>query len=204
MHQLVGEHGTGTGPRPIALLRATAKQREPSHIMLGKHMNNLAYSGKQDPTAQRAPCSALSAAAASLMLCTQRRAGHGTAGIRQSCPHPTVPCTPTAQLDPQQALGVNPEAAVHRYTGLYPQQCLEWGGRPTGVPRAPVALSHPISAEHLHPAPKEPASYPTSCKERKQQRELHIITTAESTTGRVLEPKHGHREVCGFGRGAGC
>lgn len=73
-----------------------------------------------------------------------------------------------------------------------------------GVPRAPVALSHPVSAGHLHPTPKEPASCPTSCRERKRRRELHIITTAESATGRVLEPKHGHGEVCGFGRGAGC
>lgn len=105
MHQLAGEHHTGMGPRPIALLGGTAEQREPSHIVLGKHMNNLAYSGKQDPAAQRAPCSAPSAAAASLMLCTQHRAGHGTAGIQQSCPHPTVPCTSMAQLDPQQALG---------------------------------------------------------------------------------------------------
>lgn len=47
------------------------------------------------------------------------------------------------------------------------------------------------------PCPPEGlGTQPTSCRERKQQqRELHGITAAEHSTGRLLQPKRGHAEV---------
>lgn len=75
-----------------------------------------------------------------------------------------------------------------------------------GFPEVPVAPGQGTAASHrgklspvLYPN-EEPPSSPTSCRERKQQRqELHVITTAENSTGRLLRPQHGHAEVFRLG-----
>lgn len=102
-------HHASTGPRPAAAPGSKAEQRGPSHTALEKHMNNLAYSGKQAPPARRTPCSALSGAAAWLSLPTHAAApplpGHHL-GMAQGVlaklpPTPGCPCTPRAQPAPQ-------------------------------------------------------------------------------------------------------
>lgn len=107
--QAVVPHHTGMGPRPAAALGSKAEQRGPSHTALEKHMNNLAYSGKQAPPARRTPCSALSGAAAWLSLPTHAAApplpGHdlGTAQgvLAKLPPTPGFPCTPSTQPAPR-------------------------------------------------------------------------------------------------------
>lgn len=152
-------HHASTGPRPAAAPGSKAEQRGPSHTALEKHMNNLAYSGKQAPPARRTPCSALSGAAAWLSLPTHAAApplpGHHL-GMAQGVlaklpPHPGVPLHPQSTASPPSILcsclgRTRRRRCSSTPRGSSPQQCLAPGvARPAAPGVSPRHLLHQIT-----------------------------------------------------------